>query len=336
MASNAVALPRHVKALALCHEGRILASHLHWDRDGDTLVEFEATLRKIFDSSGWRAVRVSDKRKLELREASSLYCLEIDERGRVYVAITTAAYPTRLVFSAGERAADPGPRLMSEFAKHVELMYKHESLAAPDKGLKRPMRPFLKTLASKFDDLESLDRISATEMKADRVKQQLHKALVLADERSRLLEETDDKMQTMAASARTMFNTATSIRSKQRAKMMRAWKRFFCCCGACCLFIVIAISVIAGLNYGLYHWFTISPSGISFSSSSRSSSSSSSNRLLLVSEWNGNALDGRYSDSVIKDVAAAPSVLPEEGGDVVGAELREEGANHLLRLRPKR
>ena len=77
-----------------------------------------------------------------------------------------ALYPVRNIFSAsasgrGGAGSAAGPRLMTEFRDFVALNYRHESVSSPEKGLKRSLKPILRELAARFDDLDSIDRIVA-------------------------------------------------------------------------------------------------------------------------------------------------------------------------------
>jgi len=40
---------------------------------------------------------------------------------------------------------------------------RHESTAAPERGLKKTLRPFLKQLASRFDDIEGIGKVAAAQ-----------------------------------------------------------------------------------------------------------------------------------------------------------------------------
>ena len=54
---------------------------------------------------------------------------------------------------------------MTEFRAHVEAHLRLESLSAPERGLRRTLQPFLKQLASRFDDIESIDKVAAVQGK---------------------------------------------------------------------------------------------------------------------------------------------------------------------------
>ena len=54
---------------------------------------------------------------------------------------------------------------MTEFRDHIEAQLRHESVSAPDRGLRKTLRPFLKQLASRFDDIEGIDKVAAAQSK---------------------------------------------------------------------------------------------------------------------------------------------------------------------------
>jgi hypothetical protein len=63
---------------------------------------------------------------------------------------------------------------MTEFRGYVEGQLRLESVSAPEKGLRRALKPFLKALASRFDDLEGIDKVAATQAKVRRATLHIH------------------------------------------------------------------------------------------------------------------------------------------------------------------
>jgi hypothetical protein len=154
---------RHVKFVALACGGRLLASHTHWNAEAQE--DYAETLKQIFASAGWVAIRAQAKTKLELKSGSNVYCMELDGE-RVYCAVVTAGYPIRAVFSAGGGGGGGGSgggggnaRLMREFAEHVhsqERVARESAMAStPAGGLQRALARFLAALAARFDDIEA-------------------------------------------------------------------------------------------------------------------------------------------------------------------------------------
>ena len=223
---------------------RILASHVHWDR-GESRENYEEVLKKVFVSPGWAAVVASDKRKLELKAGAQTYCLELDGDRRVFAAVITSGYPVRLVFSSGVG----GPKLLGELRSHVTSKLGGESMLVGEKGLQRALKPFLSTLASKFDDLDGIDKLTATSAKADAAKAALYNTLKVAGERGRLLDNNLASSEGVLDSAKRMFGTANTLKSAQR----RLYRRR-CCLVVSCITVVVGIAVVVILDQTVYHW----------------------------------------------------------------------------------
>jgi hypothetical protein len=79
-------------------------------------------------------------------------------------------------------------KLMAEFREYVAAQFTHTSVASPEKGLRKSLKPFLRALASRFDDLEGMDRIVAAQVKLDRVQTVMVQAIHRASENDALLE----------------------------------------------------------------------------------------------------------------------------------------------------
>lgn len=237
-------MARHVKFLALAHEGKILASHVHWDKEDPE--DYESVLKTIFGSAGWAAVREQKKRKLELKSGENVYCVEIDSDARVYVAVVTSKYPIRHIFSSSSAT---GPLLMAEFSNHILLHFKHESVASPEKGMKRTLKSFLRDLASRFDDLDGIDRIAAVQTKLDALQSAMARNLALADERESLLQRNVAATDRLARSAKEMFTRTSAVK---RAAQCACVRNYVVITVAVLLLVVIAGLLVAAY---LFKWF---------------------------------------------------------------------------------
>lgn len=208
--------------------------------------------------------------QFELTSNENVYCIELDSQKRVFVAVITRLYPKRHIFSSSSGAKDP--RLMTEFRTYIEGQLRHESVAAPERGLRKSLRPFLKQLASRFDDIEGIDKIAAAQAKVRRggaskiasdssmllgtgshdaytvplcplppqvvaVHASVASALSSATEREALLGDLDHKTKNIATSAKEMFTNANRLK---RAACCRSWK---CWAGAVALIILILVVV---------------------------------------------------------------------------------------------
>lgn len=238
-------MARHIKFVALAHESKILASYLHWDKEASE--EYEDVLKQIFASPGWAAVREQNKRKLELKSNRNIYCIEIDLQGRVYVIVITDAYPIRYIFSS--TSGGTTPKIMTEFHDFVVRDFRHESISSPEKGLKRSLRPYLKELATRFDDLESLDKINTVQAKVDNLKVLAEKNMVLMDEREGLLERQTDRSKNMSASAKQMFQTGSAA-SRRNACCGR--RKYLWWIGT---FLLLAAAIVLILGWREFGWF---------------------------------------------------------------------------------
>ena len=213
---------RHIKYVALCCGGKILANHTHWDKGARE--NYGETLRQIFSSSGWGNIRSQKKSKLELKSAGNVYCMELDLEGRVYCVVVTAAYPVRHIFSSSAASSAAGAsKLMVEFRQYVQETLASESLTAPEGGLQKTMRGFFNRLAVKFDDLEAIDSMAKVQGKLSAVRTLMSKNLSLADERHSLLERTSEKTAQLESSARGFYNKTSAIKSRACCAYYRIW-----------------------------------------------------------------------------------------------------------------
>jgi len=225
-------------------------------------------------------VREQRKNKLELKSGSNIYCIEIDSSGRTYVAVITraslvvtndntttqpvapplaptrhppppaGAYPIRHIFSVSA-ATSTTPKLMAEFAAYIVAHHGPESIASGVGGLRRTLRPFLRDLAARFDDLEGIDKLAAATTKVAALQTTLSAAVHAATERSSLLEAADARTREVDTGARRMYRRSATL--QRRA----CWARWTLCCFAIAAVVVLLalVGLLLGLNYGLLHWW---------------------------------------------------------------------------------
>ena len=144
---------------------------------------------------------------------------------------------------------------MSEFRDFVSLNYRHESVSSPEKGLKRSLKPILRELAARFDDLDSIDRIVSAHSKAQEVVKKVGVGLARAGERQNLLEAREEETKHLAESAKQLF---TAMKRAKYLTKGRCWRRYRCCCiiGSSIFFVLAAIAAtIVVLNYTTNHWW---------------------------------------------------------------------------------
>lgn len=205
-------------------------------------------------------MRESGRNKLELKSSSNIYCMEIDAQGRVFAVVVTSAYPIRHIFSSSSQsaAAHSQPRLMWDFASHVTRTYPHESVASPPGGLKRSLKPFLRDLAVKYDDLDAIDKIATVAGKLDSLRSTMASNLAMADERQSLLERGERGGRDLEGAARRQFQRGAALSHRRRCCGCTWW-----CCQCSCLsatvlaflVLVIVAAVVLSLNYTKLHWW---------------------------------------------------------------------------------
>lgn len=141
---------------------------------------------------------------------------------------------------------------MAEFANHVTLHFRHESLASPEKGMRRTLKSFLRDLAARFDDLDSIDRIATVQSKLDALQVTMSKNIALADERQTLLQREVESSDRLAKSARDMFRTSQSIKRHAQCACIKG----YCVLITVILLVIVIGVVVIGLGLGVFHWFS--------------------------------------------------------------------------------
>lgn len=236
-------MARHIKFLALAHDSKILASHTHWDKENRE--DYEAQLGNVFKTGQWGELMGGAKRKFELTSNENVYCIELDAQRRVYVCVITKMYPKRHIFSSSSGSRDP--RLMTEFRGYVEGQLRLESVSAPEKGLRRALKPFLKALASRFDDLEGIDKVAATQAKAESVKKAISTTLDSALRRADHVDGLSESTSLLLESTKQFDDQAQQMK---RAMCCRRLKWIAMVVGGVLLILtVVAVSVYFALFY---------------------------------------------------------------------------------------
>lgn len=186
--------------------------------------------------------------------------IELDAAKRVYVAVVTEKYPTRYIFSSSS-GVSASPRLMQELRDHVSALVAanggpasgSSSISSPESGKSlfksKGLKTFLKTLASKFDDVDGIDKIAAAARRVQDVQRIMADNINQASERDGLLAGIDDKSKKLNQSAKSMFESSTALKRKS---CCRKWMAYTIVTS---IFLFAAAAIILGLNYGQYHWW---------------------------------------------------------------------------------
>lgn len=115
-----------------------------------------------------------------------------------------------------------------------------------------PPPPLAQVLASKYDDLSTLDKLAATTKKVQDVQRVMADNMVKASERDSLLSGLNVKSEELASSSKKMFQSATTLKRKARCACVRTYAYAILCV---VLLLAAAAAVVLGLNYGDKHWW---------------------------------------------------------------------------------
>ena len=230
-------MPSRIEFLALYREMVVVSSA----RVVST-ARHEDVLKQIFSSSGWATVVADGKSKLEIKSGQHIYVIERYQT-RALVCVCGEDFPTRLIYSGAPGA----PRVMGAFRDAIDTALASLPAGAnegdTEKALKRALKTALPSIAERFKDPTSVDKVADAMKRVNELKVTLHETLLKATERDSLLEGIDTKSNKLAFSARSFAGDASSLRAG------------FCCrhykCVACMtLFFtsILAIIILVGLN----------------------------------------------------------------------------------------
>jgi hypothetical protein len=141
---------------------------------------------------------------------------------------------------------------MTEFKEYVSSKYAHESIASPDKGLRRSLKPFLRALATRYDDLETIDKITSAQAKLDRLTHVMVENVHLATERDVLIERVHSRSETLNAAARALFSTGQRIRRRKCCSCVSSYAILVVITAAALTLLAL---IVVALNYSTYHWW---------------------------------------------------------------------------------
>jgi hypothetical protein len=118
-----------------------------------------------------------------------------------------------------------------------------------NRSSRRLIEPYLKTLATKFEDIEGIDKLATASRKVQDVQKIMAENIALVSERDALISGLEEKSVTLKNSAKYMFTSSNKLKQN-------ACRKLWWCYG----FIVIGIllsacAIVLGLNYGVFHWW---------------------------------------------------------------------------------
>lgn len=230
-------MPSKIELLALYRElvvvasARVVSSARHED-----------VLKQIFSSSGWATVVADGKSKLEIKSGRHVYVIERYQT-RALVCVCEEDFPTRLIYSGAPGA----PRVMGAFRDAIDAalapLADGASAGDAEKALKKALKTALPTIAERFKDPTSVDKVADAIRRVNELKVTLHETLIKATERDSLLEGIDTKSNKLAFSARSFAGDAITLRKGLCCRHLRC-----VACVAVLVASVLVIIILVGLN----------------------------------------------------------------------------------------
>lgn len=133
-----------------------------------------------------------------------------DDENRVFAVVTERSYPARVTFTLLEELRD---NFMQDFAE--------KSLTAKKHSLSGKTKPILKALLNKYDDLQSVDKISYLNDQIDVVKTQMQENIRLHLENYSNLEGISRDVEDLTGQAKMFEGRSHQLRRKMRCKNLK-------------------------------------------------------------------------------------------------------------------
>ena len=147
-----------------------------------------------------------------------MFYVLIDEAGRVYIAITSKAYPSRYVYSSSDGSSRG---VLGALKREILEKFPDASLTCGPNGLDGKVKPLLKALCDEFNDIKGIDKIASVQQKVDAVTGVMQKNIELALKNTDRLEDIDEKAVQLSESALKFKNAGTALKRKMACRL---WK----------------------------------------------------------------------------------------------------------------
>lgn len=153
----------------------------------DPEYDYKENIQKVLSSPGWASIS-SDK--LSLEDNQRLFHLMLDEEGRVYIAITSKAYPSRLVYPTSNGKTRG---LLGDLVDEIQQKFSDLSLTCKTMGLQKQCKQSLTNLLKKYNDLKAMDKLTQVQGKVDEVKGVVRESVDKALQNTDKVDALDDK-----------------------------------------------------------------------------------------------------------------------------------------------
>ena len=204
----------------------IVASHCAWTQ-GAPAAKIQSVCQKVLSSD-----KVGEYSRLTItdREVGTVH-YDSDE-SCVYMAVTATDYPQRHIF-----------KLLEEVKKDFLSNHRAQLSTAGENALAKAAKRWMGSLCSKYDNLESIDKVRGVMAQVDEVKGVMHENVNKMLENHAKLEDLDDKAEELRNEAGTFKKGATKLKNRMWWQNCKLTLIIFI------LFLVV-IAIIVGIICG--------------------------------------------------------------------------------------
>ncbi len=191
----------NVRYLAVGRKDRIvIASHLAFQHDLKSM--YENVIDKVLKSA-----RLPERPRLTItnRDVGTIH-YDSDDKC-IYMIVTASDYPQRMAF-----------KLLAELKEQFSVRYGSNVASASLNSLNSRAKPVFSQLASTYDVLENVDKISRLQHETNEIKDTMHDNIKSMLGRGKNISELDEKASGLAVDAHVFHHEARSIK---RAMIIR-------------------------------------------------------------------------------------------------------------------
>lgn len=176
-------------------------------REGDyNKTQYFNTVNEVLGAPDFNT-KVAPGSRYRLVSDTNAFNFTTDHMSRVFISITSAAYPERLAFP-----------MLNDLMKSFQQDHGDEVEMAREGGLNKAAKPLLKKLVADYNDPAKKDKLSAVQSKVDDVKLTMQSNI---DGMLRNLDKTErieTDTQALQEQARMFDTQATRLKSRERWK----------------------------------------------------------------------------------------------------------------------
>eukprot|EP00753_Platysulcus_tardus_P006735 PLAT14510.1.p2 GENE.PLAT14510.1~~PLAT14510.1.p2 ORF type:complete len:261 (+),score=95.28 PLAT14510.1:67-783(+) len=166
------------------------------------------SVSEVLSAAGVSSVAPRSRRSLNCDP--NTFNFVIDEEGRMFIAITDADYPDRLVFA-----------MIDELAETFTKKYGGKSLTAAAGSLNKGATKLFKDILARYDDPASLDKMSRVMERVEEVKGKMADNISTVLATTERMEDLEDKSAALSSSAAVFKGRATNLKRAMRWRALK-------------------------------------------------------------------------------------------------------------------